>query len=159
MAYRQELLYSSSMRPIVHQVLDREKLLLAELRQALYKLGCLPRHIKQARVDSFTVQPGRKLMRQVMALSATTYKDLTVQGGFAKYPLPRSESTSQVFRSTVLEPRSSTVITEGEFDPTVEGTRPEVQGWRDLDEESARAAVLAVQSIYVGGLPGTKAIR
>ena len=34
-AYRQELLYCSSMRPIVHQVLDREKLLLAELRQAL----------------------------------------------------------------------------------------------------------------------------
>ena len=91
-AYRQELLYSSSMRPIVHQVLDREKLLLAELRQALYKLGCVPRHIKQARVDSFTVQPGRKLMPQVLALSATTYKDLTVPRAFAKYPLPQSES-------------------------------------------------------------------
>ena len=38
-AYRQTLLYYSSMRPIVHQVLDREKTLLAELREALYKLG------------------------------------------------------------------------------------------------------------------------
>ena len=34
------------MRPIVQQVLDREKLLLAELRDALYKLGCVPRHLK-----------------------------------------------------------------------------------------------------------------
>ena len=38
--YRQQLLQCSSMRPIVQQVLDREKLLLAELRDALYKL-CL----------------------------------------------------------------------------------------------------------------------
>ena len=38
-AYRQTLLHCSSMRPIVHQVLDREKTMLAELRAGLYKLA------------------------------------------------------------------------------------------------------------------------
>ena len=68
--YRQELLGCSSMRPIVHQVLDREKTLLAELRCTLYKLGCVPRHIKQLRVDSLTVQPGRRLSKAVLAYQA-----------------------------------------------------------------------------------------
>ena len=68
--YRQELLGCSSMRPIVHQVLDREKTLLAELRCTLYQLGCVPRHIKQLRVDSMTLQPGRRLSKAVLAYQA-----------------------------------------------------------------------------------------
>ena len=55
------------MAACVRQVLDRELTLLAEMRCALYKLGCVPRHLKQLRVDSVTLQPGRKLAKDVLA--------------------------------------------------------------------------------------------
>ena len=75
--YRIRQLTASSMRPIVHTVLDRERTIVAECRRVLYTLGCVPRHIKQARVDSFTLQPPKKLLPAVLALDQMTYADLS----------------------------------------------------------------------------------
>ena len=106
-------------------------------------------------MDSFTLQPGRKLGKTALALETMTYQELSRQGPFVKYKQPQSTSQAQVFRTSVLDRDSSTLITVGTFDPTVEGRMPETRGWWDLDERGAREAVLAGSSIYVGGLPGT----
>ena len=137
--YRQELLGCSSMRPIVQQVLDREKTLLAELRCALYKLGCMPRHIKQLRVDSMTLQPGRRLSKAVLARQAL-------------HP-----SGAPVWKAEALPHTSMTLITDPpeSFRPTVEGTLDEPRGWEDLSAEAARDWVRGGGSIMVAGLPGT----
>ena len=127
------------MRPIVQQVLDREKTLLAELRCALYKLGCVPRHIKQLRVDSMTLQPGRRLSKEVLA-----YRALHPSGA----PVWKAEKLPSTSPTLITDPPES-------FNPIVEGKLPEPRGWEDMTAEAARDWVLGGGSIMVAGLPGT----
>ena len=113
--------------------------MLAQLRAALYKIGVVPRHIKQARVDSLTLQPGRKLTPEVLA-----YK-------------PTYASGAPVWKAEMLPRDSPTLITTDpeSFCPTVEGRAPQPQGWVDLDERAAREWVLQGRSLMIAGLPGT----
>ena len=96
--------------------------MLAELREALYKLGCMPRHIKQARVDSLTLQPGRKLAKEVLAYNRTY------------------ASGKPVWKAEMLGHASTTLITTDpeSFQPTVEGKAPMLPEWIDMDEATAR---------------------
>ena len=70
---------------------------------------------------------------------------------------PESSSERLVFKTALLDYDSpSLIVTDPtSFAPVTQGTRPELRGWTDLDEEATRRHVLAGGSIFVSGLPGT----
>ena len=73
--YQQETVTTTSMRPVVHQILDRELTLLAEMALKIELLGVPQRCIKQARVDSLLVQPGKRKVKNTLELSNLKYSD------------------------------------------------------------------------------------
>ena len=87
---RIELLSLSNMSAILRQVLDWE---LVMLSQAIHWLNLGPeRAIKQARVDSLTIQGSQKLFKKVRAMGELRHKDLRWDTPFSKYKWWPSES-------------------------------------------------------------------
>ena len=64
--YTQLSVKNTCMRPIVHQILDRELTLLSEIALKIELLGIPMRCIKQCRVDSLLVQPGKREVKQLL---------------------------------------------------------------------------------------------
>ena len=142
--YRQETPTSSSMRPIVHQVLDRELLLLAQMRDLL---NFIPhRCIKQIRVDSLLAQSGERNIKESKAFHETTWACLNGE----------EREGLAAFKTEKLYHGSSAIITVGEFDQTCNGKMPELKDpWWDLTEEEAwEHAVEDGGSLFISGLPG-----
>jgi hypothetical protein len=126
--YRQEQIVRSSMRPIIATVLDREKALLAECRQLLYTLGCTPRMLRQARVDSFTVQVPRKLIPSILELDKMTYANTESIVGAHMCDYPTSESKALVYKTELLPLDSPTLIVTDptSFAPITKGTQSNI---------------------------------
>ena len=125
--YRQETIVTSSMRAVVHQVLDRELMLVAQMR-ALAASITPYRSIKQVRVDSLLVHPGKRKIDKVLALSEVTRP--SHQG--------EDEAGPSAFKTERLEHDSRSIITVGEFDPTCNGRLPVLtEGWSELSPDEA----------------------
>ena len=120
--YRQETMVTSSMRPIVHQVWDRELTLLAEMAYAIDQLGIPRRAIKQARVDSLLLQPGTRKMQQAIDLPKLTYQDLCYDATiFSAIAWKQNTSGAQVLKAEVLPHESRSIIGQGDVNPQVDG--------------------------------------
>ena len=135
---------SSSMRGEVHIVLDRELMLVAQMRDLAASI--VPyRSIKQVRADSLLVPPGKRKIDQVLSLSEVTWPSL--QG--------KDEAGPCAFKTERLDHDSRSIITVGEFDATCNGRLPLLtEGWSGLSPDDAWEHVEGGGSIFVSGLPG-----
>lgn len=136
--YRQETVVTSSM------VLDRHLILIAQMREIATSI--VPyRSIKQVRVASLLVQPGKRKFDKLLALPEVTWPSL--QG--------KDETGPIAFKTERLEHDSRSIITVGEFGPTRNGRLPVlVDGWSELSPDDAWEHVEGGGSIFVSGLPG-----
>ena len=123
--------------------------------QAIHWLNLGPeKAIKQARVDSITIQGSQKLFKKVRAMGELRHKDLQWDTPFSKYKWWPSESEKLVFEVEDIPKDSPHLIGMGVFDPTVKGHRPELpDSWHDLTLEEAQAWCLAGKSCYFAGAP------
>ena len=113
--------------------------------------------LRQARVDSFTVQVPRKLIPSILELDKMTYANTESIVGAHMCDYPTSESKALVYKTELLPLDSPTLIITDptSFSPITKGTQPNIQPWRDVNEEAAYKHAMAGHSIFVGGLPGT----
>ena len=142
--YQQESMANTSMCAIVRQILDRELTLIAEIAFKL-QLLCVPqRSIKQGRVDSLLVQPGKRKMKAVIALSSLQYSDLNYEPTvFSTMPWKKSTSDSLVVKTEILSHDSSSILGPGDFKAERSGNRHiATHPRKPLTLEAAREHVL-----------------